>query len=101
MPEDFYIRPGRYVVPNHGVVNTKLPISDNDKVALYLNKKFPFITLQPGGVKLLKKAKLSNEQLTVLIRHSKSADEVDMVLKVRSNKVLRRIADFTKAKFKT
>lgn len=99
MAKDFEIRPGNYVVPKLGTVNTRLPLTDEKKVALYLNKSFPFITLLPGGVKVLKKAKLKPEDVSNLIRRAKSVEEIDMLLEVRSNQILRRIAEFSKSKF--
>lgn len=100
MDNDFEIRPGRYVVPNQGTINTKQPLTNDVKVALYLNKSFPFITLKPDGVKVLKKAKLSAQQVASLIRKAKTPQEVDLILKVRTNKTLRTIAEVTKHKLK-
>ncbi len=98
MANDFEIRPGRYVVPNLGTVNTKQPLTDEKKVALYLNKSFPFITLKADGVKVLRKAKLTAPQVASLIRQAKTPEEIDLILKVRTNKTLRTIAEITKHK---
>lgn len=99
MAKAFEIRPGRYLVPNIGRVDTTVPLTNEQKVALYTNKKFPFIVLKPQGVSVLKSAKLSTQQIALLIRYAKSEEEVNLILEVKNNKTLKRIADLKVSEF--
>lgn len=93
----FNVRPGVYVVPELGTINAYKELDNDVLVALYLNRRFPFITLNPEGVSVLKKAKLSNQQVSSLILQSRSEEEIDLLLKVKTNKILKNIADIRKA----
>ena len=94
MDQSFNIKPGIYVVPNMGRVNATKKLSIEQQVNLYLNTKFPFITLLEAGVKALKKRKLKDKQIAVLINHAKTKQEVDLILQLKpKSDTLKRIAD--------
>ena len=81
MDQSFNIKPGIYVVPNMGRVNATKKLSIEQQVNLYLNTKFPFITLLEAGV-------------AVLINHAKTKQEVDLILQLKpKSDTLKRIAD--------
>lgn len=93
MPYGFNIRPGKYMVQGVGTFSTKDTLREDTVVGLYLKKSFTFIELTANGVKTLKRAKLNPNDLAKLIMQAKSVEEVNLLLEVRSNKVLRKIAD--------
>lgn len=95
----FKIRPGIYNIPNYGRVVATKPLENNVMVKLYRNRAFPFIELQEGGVDLLKKEKLKENEVAGLIIKSKNAKEVDLLLQVKSNKTLQSIAETKKSSF--
>lgn len=97
--EAFKIRPGIYNIPNYGRVVATKPLENSVMVKLYRNRSFPFIELQKGGVDLLKKEKLKENEVAGLIIKSKNAKEVDLLLQVKSNKTLQNIADTKKSSF--
>tara|TARA_R110002167_G_scaffold364968_1_gene588349 strand:+ start:6013 stop:6333 length:321 start_codon:yes stop_codon:yes gene_type:complete len=89
-------RPGRYTVPNWGHLDTRVDTpSDERLLALYKDKGFPWIALQPGKetVAFLKKQKLTNAQLSVLILQANSKEEIETLLKVSSKAALKKIAE--------
>src|SRR5690606_15462246 len=94
--KNFNIRPGIYNIPDFGRVVATKPLEDSVSVKLYLSKSFPFISLKEGGVDLLKKEKLSEKEVARLILKSKGTKEIDLLLKVKSNKVLESIAETKK-----
>lgn len=97
--KNFDIRPGIYSIPDYGRVVATKSLEDGVSVKLYLSDTFPFISLKEGGVDLLKKEKLSEKEIARLILKSKSSNEVDLILKVKSNKVLENIAETKKQSF--
>lgn len=95
--DTFIINPGIYHVPNFGRVDcNKLP-NRATLVKLYLNKSFSsFITPTKEGVALLKKEKLEPKHIVQLIHRAKTPDEVDWLLEVKSNKLVKNIAETRK-----
>lgn len=97
MEETFIVKKGIHNVPNHGRVDCNKKINQSVLVALYLNKHFSqFITLKKGGIKLLRKEKLTDAQIVQLIQRAKTTIEVDWLLEVKSNKVINKIAETRK-----
>ena len=98
--QPFDIKPGIYTVPNFGRIDCSKKVKQNDAVALYLNKAFAqFITLKEGGVNLLKKEKPTIKQLSQLVIKAKSAEEVDLLLKLTDSKTVLTIAETKKNSF--
>lgn len=89
----FNIRPGKYQVEGVGTFSTRDNLTEETVVSLYLKKSFHMIDLTPEGVKTLKKAKLDAGEIAKLVMQAKTVEEVNLLLEVRSNKVLRKIAD--------
>lgn len=94
----FVIREGIYTVPNVGRIVTFKGVSNETLLKLYECKGFPFISPVVGKklVSFLKKQKLSNKRVACLITAAKSVEEVDMLLLVKTSKVLENIADARK-----
>lgn len=95
--EKFIIAPGIYVVPNLGRIDCTNKVEQATQVKLYLNPHFShFITATKEGVALLKKEKLTEKDVALLLQRAKTPDEVDWLLKVLSSPPLEKIGDITK-----
>lgn len=94
MKVPFNIKKGVYVVPELGRFDCNKPLTNDQQVELYLNSHFkPFITLNEAGVALLKKAKATKKQVAALIVKANTTDEVELLLKVHTDKTLEGIAE--------
>lgn len=89
----FVVKPGIYHIPNFGKLDTRKEVSNSQYLTLYENAAFPFISITKESVKFLKKEKLSEKRLASLILRATSADEVNLLLEVKSTKKLKSIAE--------
>ena len=89
----FIIKPGIYHIPNFGKLDTRKEVSNSQYLALYENKHFPFISITEEAISFLKKERLSEKRLVCLILQATSADEVNLLLEVKSTKKIKRIAE--------
>ena len=101
MKQPFNIQKGIYVIPNLGRIDCNKSLTNDQQVELYRNLHFKtFITLNEAGVKLLKKAKATKKEVASLILKAHSLEEVDLLLKVHTDKSLQAIAEQKKEAFK-
>ena len=96
MNKAFNIQKGIFIVPNIGRVDCNKMVDNKTAVALYRNRKFPFIELQEKGVELLKKEKLQPKEVSALILDAKTTEEVDLLLKLCKEEALQGIAETRK-----
>lgn len=95
----FKIRPGIYTVPEIGIVNTKKPLSNQMLIDLALSSAFPFIEITQESVTVLKKGKITSKEVVKLMGQAKTAQQIDWLLEVKSNKTIENIAATIKKKF--
>jgi hypothetical protein len=88
----FKVREGIYVVPNFGRVDTRKGLSNEQLLALYENRDFPFITITAKCVPFLKKQKLDVKRVASLILRAKTIEEVNLLLQVNNKKPLPALA---------
>jgi len=89
----FTLREGKYQIPNFGKLDTSKEVSDDAKLALYINKDFPFIGITKKAVKFLKAQKLDVKTIASLMLRANSVEEVEILLEVKTNKTLKNIAE--------
>ena len=89
----FTVRPGIYVVPNFGRIDTTKKVSDQKLLELYENNHFPFITITKKAVPFLKKQKLSTKRVASLIMQAQTVEEVNLLLEVKNSKPLPSLAE--------
>ena len=97
----FTFKKGIYHVPNIGRIDTRNELSNETLLALYENRRFPFIGITEEVVPYLKKQKLSEKRLVNLILQAVSAEEVNLLLEVKSTKKLKKVADHKLESFVT
>lgn len=90
----FKVRPGRYTIPNFGHLDTREEVSDERYLELYENPVFPWIepTDQKNTLAFLKNQKLSVKRISNLILKAKSAEEIELLLKLNDSKTLKNLA---------
>ena len=94
----FNIRTGIHVVPGIGKVDCNKKLESAEAIQLYMNPAFSsFITLQEAGVAVLKKKKLTEKEVAQLIQRANTVNEVDFLLKVKSGKLLEKLAETKKS----
>lgn len=87
----FNIRPGQYLIPNYGNVDTQKELSEQTQVELYLLPNFPFIEPTDLALPLLKKQKLKYNQLSVLVSRAKTVSEVEILSELNSSEKYKTI----------
>lgn len=100
MAKAFDIKPAIYVVPKIGRVDCTKELPIEMQVQLYLSPHFKvFIELKKDGIKLLKKEGLPDQTLARLIMAAQSAEEIALLLDVKSSKTIKKIAETALKKF--
>lgn len=89
----FTIRPGIYHIPNFGTLDTRKEISNEQYIALYENKAFPFIRPTEEAVEFLKKEKLSEKRVLHLLDNATSKEEIEILLQVKLSKKIKAFAE--------
>lgn len=92
----FTFKLGIFHVPNIGKVDTRNELSNDTLLALYENRKFPFIGVTEEVIPYLKKKKLSEKRLVNLVLQATSVEEINVLLAVKSTKKLKKIAEVQK-----
>lgn len=95
----FVIKPGIYHIPNLGKLDTRKTVSNSKCLELYKNPAFPFISITEEAIPFLKKEKLSEKSLVNLIEQAQSAEEVAILLKVKSTKKIKASAELKTEQF--
>jgi hypothetical protein len=88
----FVIKPGIYHIPNFGKLDTRKTVTNAKSLELYKNPAFPFISITEEVIPFLKKEKLSEKTLVNLIKQAQSAEEVAILVQVKSTKKIKAAA---------